>query len=107
METKQITKIYAADTVHLYRLTNMEHSSKRYGRCEVCGEYVSEVYLQTHYVQDCVDGRTMWRQVDGEQQFGHEECLKSGRTVGKTHELKSLTLGGNTWIVGQEVGGGR
>jgi len=98
MKTKQITKVYGAEDIYLYRLINTGMSSRRYGRCEVCEEYVSDVHIQTELVQVVDRDQTFWSQ--GKSIFGHEDCLVGARHDGKvTTELKSLTLGRNTWII--------
>ena len=105
MKTKQITKVYTINGIHLYRLTNMEHSSKRYGPCEVCGEHVSDVHLQSEYVQGWKQGESNWKVTEDSPKFGHEQCLKNLRKAGKVIEINSFTLGSNTWTVGDTRGG--
>lgn len=49
-----------------YRLATTEESSAKFGPCEVCGKWASEVHIQSH-----LDAHGCYRS-DG---FGHRECL--------------------------------
>lgn len=100
MNTKQITKIYGADSVYIYRLTDAEDSSRRYGRCEICGKYVSDVHLQTEFTQIVEGELNYWEQ--GDTTWGHENCLVEKRKIGKEVELNSMTLWDITWTVGEK-----
>lgn len=69
--------------MYRYRLVNTGYSSTKYGPCEVCGEYASEVFHQIelrHYKfeRNCkvYEG---WTTHDCHNLFGHEECLISQR----------------------------
>lgn len=53
-----------------YTLSNLEESSAKYGNCEICGEPVSEVYLQREENESTYGGWTY-----GRTRFGHEDCL--------------------------------
>ncbi len=97
MKTKQITKIYGKDAIHLYRLTDLEYSSRRFGLCEICGKHVSEVYLQSDFKEVVSNGKAHWRQIS--TTFGHVDCLLGRRVDGVTIEKQSLTLGKNKWTV--------
>ena len=64
-----------------YRLSNWNASSKKYGKCEVCGNEVSEVYHQ-------VEERKYFNELDQEYSYtqhncknlvGHKNCLISKR----------------------------
>jgi hypothetical protein len=54
-----------------YRQSPMRASSNKYGNCEVCGQYVSDVYLQNE------TRRVMRGWFVTSQFFGHRECLDS------------------------------
>lgn len=58
--------------VYRYRLTTTRYSSRRYGDCEVCGKYCTEVYLQVE--ERKYEGG--WTRLDCTDHFGHEKCLK-------------------------------
>ncbi len=99
MQVVEITKVYVADTVYIYRLTNTMNSSSRFGRCQVCDKHVSEVYLQTEYGQ-CKKktGGYFWADLGGV--WGHKDCLIGTRKIGnRTVPMKNLTLGNNSWEV--------
>ena len=60
-----------------YRLSSTGYNSNRYGNCEVCGKYVTEVFIQTktkHYKfeHNGVVYEGWSHQGDA---FGHEKCL--------------------------------
>lgn len=68
-----------------YRLTSTGDSSAKYGNCEICKQYASEVFSQ-------VEERRYGFQVKGMffggwayegDSFGHEECLRSRRKDAK------------------------
>ena len=54
-----------------YKLTNTEHSSSRFGPCEVCKKRVSEVYHQTEE-EKYSEG---WTRYNCHDFYGHRECL--------------------------------
>jgi hypothetical protein len=66
-----------------YRLTNTKESSRKYGVCEVCKEYASEVFLQSEerYYRFEEGGKVHegWTKNNCNSYFGHEECLKNKR----------------------------
>jgi hypothetical protein len=99
MKTNGITKVYASDNVHVFRLTETEFSSKKYGACEICKQHASEVFIQAHYIQNPKGG---WRMADDSSIFGHKDCLTGTRPKpNKEVELESLTIGHDTWTVGK------
>lgn len=63
-----------------YRISNTKASSSRYGNCEICGEYVSEVFLQVE-AQRFIDGMgdLSWTYHECKTLFGHEKCLTENR----------------------------
>lgn len=70
-----------------YNLSTTEHSSHKYGNCQVCGEHASEVFMQTEfkkYERDEIDAEQGfagigWSAYSCHDYFGHEDCLKSVR----------------------------
>lgn len=65
-------------TEYRYRLKSTGQSSAEYGVCEVCGEYVSDVFLQVEERRaKRAYGRLYWERAD--DLFGHAECLKKAR----------------------------
>ena len=63
-------------TTQRHFLTTTSANSKKYGNCEICGVYASEVFIQTTHEQTA-DG---WKNISGV--FGHGECLKSKQQPG-------------------------
>lgn len=64
-----------------YKLSNWNASSQKYGMCEVCGEYVSEVYYQLEdrkYFDD-VEQKHDYTQYKCKSLVGHKDCLVSQR----------------------------
>jgi hypothetical protein len=73
----------AQNDEYKYTLSSTGESSKKYGKCEVCGEHVSEVFLQSetkHYKFEH-DGQIYegWTHNKCNSYFGHKECLLSKR----------------------------
>jgi hypothetical protein len=62
---------------HVFRLRNLQASSARYGACEICGEHVSEVFIQTRYRPLTEGERARVTGVHEGCTFGHETCLRA------------------------------
>ena len=56
-----------------YKLKPQNASSDRLGNCEICGKFVSDVYLQVRY------RKTETGEVREGDAFGHKECLMEVR----------------------------
>ena len=56
-----------------YKLTQQHASSDRYGNCEICEKFVSDVYIQTKEQLCSVHGKEFWAMAGSA--FGHKECL--------------------------------
>lgn len=56
-----------------YLMVDCMNSSRKYGVCEVCGEYVSEVYHQIEK-KEYSGGHT---EEGCKSYFGHKSCLES------------------------------
>lgn len=71
------------DGAYKYRLSKGGASSDKYGLCEVCGGYVSDVYLQTEsrwYAFEHHDVKhSGFTQTGCKSLFGHSQCLISKR----------------------------
>ena len=69
MEAEQMTKYH-------YKLSRMDGSSIKYGPCEVCGNFVSDIFYQS-------ESRTTDHGISTfagcYSLFGHEGCLISKR----------------------------
>lgn len=72
-----------------YRISNTGYGSQRYGNCEMCGEYCSEVFIlseQRHYTMEKIreTGWTGHQCLDS--LFGHKECcltqMKTQNSIG-------------------------
>jgi len=65
----------AGDNVskYKYKLISQKESSAKYGLCEVCGKFVSEVFHQIES-RKYEDGYTY---AGCKDYFGHKECLES------------------------------
>ena len=55
-----------------YKLISTDHSSKRFGLCEICHQHVSEVFHQVE-MREYKPGR--WTRFNCHNLFGHKECL--------------------------------
>lgn len=75
----EITAHEYSGTVFRYRLKSTGHSSDRYGKCEVCDQHASEVFVLSSYMlyERKRSGDFGW--THGFMLFGHAECLKSRR----------------------------
>ena len=52
-----------------YKLTRQKGTSDKFGNCEICGKFVSDVYSQTRYRQTPTGEAR-----DGDA-FGHKDCV--------------------------------
>lgn len=86
--------------LYRYRLSSTGESSRRFGPCDVCGEHVSEVFLQTEEKRFYIDEGDLamiddpetraewqetgwgWTQHECFDYFGHKECLMEMRRIG-------------------------
>jgi hypothetical protein len=59
-------------TEYHYKITQMHASSDRYGPCEVCREFVSDVYYLS---ESCKRSNNHFTQLNCKSLFGHKECL--------------------------------
>ena len=62
--------------MYRYKIINSKSSSAKLGPCEVCGEYVSDVF---HQIEEREFNPGMWTRADCNDLFGHEECLLNAR----------------------------
>jgi hypothetical protein len=62
-------------TVYRYKLIQQHASSDKLGPCEICGEFVSDVFHQMKERQffSSIDEEVHWAHERGT--FGHQECL--------------------------------
>ena len=60
-----------------WRLNNWQDSSAKYGKCEVCGEHVSEVFGQHALIEYELNRFTFHE--SPESLVGHKECLLKAR----------------------------
>ena len=56
-----------------YTLRSTGGNSRKYGHCEVCGEYASEVFSQAKEERFGINGETFW--AFRSTTFGHKKCL--------------------------------
>lgn len=54
----------------IFRLVRQNGTSDKYGPCELCGEFVSDMFSQTQMIID-----DMGHEYYGGNAFGHKECL--------------------------------
>ncbi len=66
---------------YVYRIKSTGHSSARLGGCEVCGEHVTEVFLQVEGLTFDNDGELAITYADCRDLFGHRGCLLEGRKL--------------------------
>jgi hypothetical protein len=71
-----------------YRLTSTGDSSAKYGNCEVCNKYASEMFRQSEERAYDDDGQVGWTQHGCRNLFGHKECLLAQRRD-PLHTMKS------------------
>lgn len=64
-----------------YRLSSLHDNSNKYGNCEVCGKYASEVFLQgeSRLFYSPISKDMCWTYNGCFKYFGHKECLISKR----------------------------
>lgn len=62
-----------------YRLNSTGYSSTRYGLCEICSKYASEVFFQIEERKyyNGVRDEMSWTRNKCHSYFGHRECLES------------------------------
>lgn len=67
-----------------YQIRSTGHSSSRYGNCEVCSQYCSDVFIQIEEQQYTptedekhLGKEVIWTHYGCQTIFGHEDCLKS------------------------------
>lgn len=63
-------------TMYSYKLSRMDGSSIKYGPCEVCGNFVSDIFYQSESRETKFGVHTY---ADCHSLFGHEDCLKDIR----------------------------
>ena len=66
--------------MYRYKLRRTGHSSTRFGLCEICKKYASEVWYQVEmqaYTKQ--SGKTGWTYFGCHNLFGHKECLEGHR----------------------------
>lgn len=74
MQSQQPTPLYR------YRLKSTGDSSARFGKCEVCDQYASDVFIQAEERQYWSVLKQDWGWTYHQCRphlFGHEQCLKS------------------------------
>jgi len=65
--------------MYKYNLTSTNESSHKYGNCDICGNYVTEVFRQTEereYLNPVTKQMSLTKN-NCYDYFGHEECLKN------------------------------
>ena len=64
-----------------YKLTSTGNSSDRYGKCEVCNENVSDVFVQTEERQfwNKWKQKISWTHDGCKALFGHKACLEKAQ----------------------------
>lgn len=68
--------------MYRYRLMSTGDSSRKYGNCEVCGEYATEMFHQVEerrFVDPEEPEREAYTTYRCHNLFGHEECLVNKR----------------------------
>jgi hypothetical protein len=64
---------------HRYRMRSTGYSSARFGPCEVCGEWASDVFLQNEEQLVRAKRDPYWTVSGCRSLFGHEGCLRAAR----------------------------
>jgi hypothetical protein len=68
----------------LWRLSDWQESSRKYGNCRVCGQHATEIFAQYGY-REYLAGQ--WTEKDApEMLVGHKACLLKARDNWRTHE---------------------
>ena len=62
-----------------YRITLLNASSAKYGPCEVCGEFVAAMYIQTKQHEKKIAGTAKVHVINDSVTFGHKTCLEQIR----------------------------
>jgi hypothetical protein len=63
--------------MYRYRMVQTHCSSDRYGACEVCRKFVSDVWHMIEERRYQFEGRIGFTQQGCKDLFGHKECLES------------------------------
>ncbi|WP_125154492.1 hypothetical protein [Clostridium rectalis] len=81
--SNQIWEYELTKTGYKYRISSLQASSSKYGKCKCCGKHVSEVFLQdeARYLkyeenEEIDNGYTCHR---CNNYVGHKECLEAKR----------------------------
>ena len=61
-------------TKYRYRLIPQHASSDKYGKCDICRKFVSDVY---HQIEEKNYNVTEWTHAGCFDYFGHKECLET------------------------------
>lgn len=67
------------ETKYNYKLIQQHMTSDRLGNCEICGEFVSDVYSQTRTHIKTIGGEG--HEIYDGNAFGHKECLIGIRKI--------------------------
>lgn len=72
-----VTWEYEITDNYKYRMSSTGFSSKKYGKCEVCGQHVSEVFLQVEQRKyfDTINNKKSYTHHGCKDYFGHKDCL--------------------------------
>lgn len=62
-----------------YRINSTEHSSKRFGDCEVCHTHATEVFYQVEEKEFNVGMVSTWTRHGCRDLYGHKKCLLKAR----------------------------
>lgn len=64
-----------------YKINSTGGSSAKYGKCEVCGEYATEVFSQSEERKyfDQITQKEEFTYYKCNSYFGHRECLEGKR----------------------------
>jgi hypothetical protein len=64
-----------------YKLINTNESSKKYGNCEICGQYATEMFhqIEEKYFKNEFNGENYEGWTEGKSYFGHKDCLEKIR----------------------------
>jgi hypothetical protein len=89
-----ITTVAVGIEIYRYILTETGYSSSRFGPCEICGEHVSDEYIQREQRRCYCSAkqRYYWTYNGMRCHFGHKKCLQTARKIGVVLNKKRLSI---------------
>jgi hypothetical protein len=68
--------------LYRYAIRRLNAGSGKYGPCEICRTYATEMFYQMEERQFLYNGKMHWTSHECHSRFGHESCLITARHAG-------------------------